>query len=88
MKQARLIFASFPEVTKVVSQVGRPDDGTDVAGFFNTEYFVDLEPREQWRSGIKTKDELISAMDERLREIIDGHPTGFPPRGTVELVLA
>src|SRR5581483_3161669 len=39
--QARQIFASFPEVTQVVSQVGRPDDGTDTTGFFNTEYFVD-----------------------------------------------
>ena len=39
----------FPEVTQVVSQVGRPDDGTDTSGFFNTEYFVDLKPKEQWR---------------------------------------
>ncbi|HYL75115.1 MAG TPA: CusA/CzcA family heavy metal efflux RND transporter [Bryobacteraceae bacterium] len=67
--QARLIFAGFPEVTQVVSQVGRPDDGTDVAGFFNTEYFVDLKPREQWRPQFKTKDELISAMDEKLRDV-------------------
>ena len=47
MDQARLIFASFPEVTQVVSQVGRSDDGTDATGFFNTEYFVDLKPRDQ-----------------------------------------
>src|ERR1700722_14705954 len=39
--QARVILASFPEVKQVVSQVGRPDDGTDATGFFNTEYFVD-----------------------------------------------
>ena len=45
MDQARLIFAGFPEVTQVVSQVGRSDDGTDATGFFNTEYFVDLKPR-------------------------------------------
>jgi len=45
--QARLIFASFPEVTKVVSEVGRPDDGTDTGGFGNTEYFVDLKPKDQ-----------------------------------------
>ena len=31
------------------SQVGRPDDGTDTTGFFNTEYFVDLKPKDQWR---------------------------------------
>ena len=47
--QCRLIFASFPEVTQVVSEVGRPDDGTDTGGFGNTEYFVDLKPKEQWR---------------------------------------
>ena len=49
MNQARVIFARFPEVTQVVSQVGRPDDGTDTTGFFNTEYFIDLKPKEQWR---------------------------------------
>ena len=43
--KARLVMASFPEVTQVVSQTGRPDDGTDTTGFFNTEYFVDLKPR-------------------------------------------
>src|SRR5439155_22841560 len=43
MREARLIFARFPEVTQVVTQVGRPDDGTDTTGFFNTEYFVDLK---------------------------------------------
>ena len=40
--KARRVMASFPEVTQVVSQTGRPDDGTDTTGFFNTEYFVDL----------------------------------------------
>ena len=49
MDQARIILAAFPEVTQVVSQVGRPDDGTDTTGFFNTEYFVDLKPKEEWR---------------------------------------
>ena len=44
--KARLVMASFPEVTQVVSQTGRPDDGTDTAGFFNTEYFVDLKRKE------------------------------------------
>src|SRR5580704_9929584 len=47
MNQARVIIAAFPEVTQVVSQVGRPDDGTDTTGFFNTEYFVDLKPKDQ-----------------------------------------
>ena len=45
--RARVILASFPEVTTVTSQVGRPDDGTDTTGFFNTEYCVDLKPKEQ-----------------------------------------
>src|SRR5262249_3936755 len=62
--QARVILASFPEVTQVVSQVGRPDDGVDATGFFNTEYFVDLKPKEKWRSVFgQDKEELIAAMD-------------------------
>lgn len=47
--QTRTLLCSFPEVTRCSSQVGRPDDGTDTTGFFNTEYFVDLKPKEQWR---------------------------------------
>jgi len=70
MTQARLILASFPEVTQVVSQVGRPDDGTDTTGFFNTEYFVDLEPKGLWRPVFKeNKVELIAAMDRELEKI-------------------
>ncbi|MGD0775264.1 MAG: efflux RND transporter permease subunit, partial [Candidatus Solibacter sp.] len=68
--QARLIFASFPEVTKVVSQAGRPDDGTDTGGFGNTEYFVDLQPKEQWRPVFRRdKEELIAAMNRELAKI-------------------
>jgi heavy metal efflux system protein len=68
--QARIVFASFPEVTRVVSQVGRPDDGTDTGGFFNTEYFVDLKPKEQWRPVFsQNKDELIGAMDRELEKL-------------------
>jgi len=70
MNQARLLLASFPEVTQVVSQVGRPDDGTDIAGFFNTEYFVDLKPKEQWRPVFhQNKEALIATMDEMLEKI-------------------
>lgn len=69
MKRARLVFASFPEVTQVVSQVGRPDDGTDTTGFFNTEYFVDLKPKKQWRPVFhENKDELIAAMDREVEK--------------------
>ena len=67
--KARLLLASFPEVTQVVSQVGRPDDGSDASGFYNTEYFVDLRPRGEWRSQFHTKDDLISAMDASLAQI-------------------
>jgi cobalt-zinc-cadmium resistance protein CzcA len=63
----RFVFASFPEVKTVVSQVGRPDDGTDTGGFSNTEYFVDLKPHEQWRPVFhKNKEELIAAMNLAL----------------------
>ena len=65
--KARLVMASFPEVTQVVSQTGRPDDGTDTAGFFNTEYFVDLKPKDQWRPVFhQNKEALIAAMEYEL----------------------
>ena len=68
--QARLVLASFPEVTVATSQVGRPDDGTDTTGFFNTEYFVDLKPKEDWRPAFhQNKEELIAAMSRELEKI-------------------
>ena len=68
--RARLLLASFPEATVVTSQVGRPDDGTDTTGFFNTEYFVDLKPKEQWRPVFRQdKDLLIAAMNQELSKI-------------------
>jgi len=67
--KARMIMADFPEVTQVVSQVGRPDDGSDASGFYNTEFFVDLLPRERWRKQYRTKDELIAAMDDALGKL-------------------
>ena len=77
MDKARIIFASFPEVTKVVSQVGRSDDGTDATGFFNTEYFVDLKPRSEWRPQFRGRKELlIEAMDKEV-EKIPGVTWGF-----------
>ena len=67
--KARLVMASFPEVTQVVSQTGRPDDGTDTAGFFNTEYFVDLKPKDQWRPIFRqNKEAFIAAMDKQLEK--------------------
>ena len=67
---ARRIFASFPEVRQCVSQVGRPDDGTDSAGFFNTEYYVDLYPREQWRGKFNgDKEALIKEMSDQVGKL-------------------
>jgi heavy metal efflux system protein len=68
--QARVVLCSFPEVPQCTSQVGRPDDGTDTTGFFNTEYFVDLKPKEEWRPVFhQDKDELIAAMNRELDKI-------------------
>jgi cobalt-zinc-cadmium resistance protein CzcA len=68
--QARTVLCSFPEVPQCTSQVGRPDDGTDTTGFFNTEYFVDLKPKQQWRPIFhEDKDELIAAMNRELNKI-------------------
>ena len=68
--QARIVLCSFPEVPQCTSQVGRPDDGTDTTGFFNTEYFVDLKPKEEWRPTFhQNKDELIAAMQRELDKI-------------------
>jgi heavy metal efflux system protein len=73
-EQSRYIFASFPEVTKVVSQAGAPDDGTDTGGFGNTEYFIDLKPKDQWRPVFhQRKEELIAAMDREVEK----HPGAF-----------
>ena len=68
--QARALLCSFPEVPQCTSQVGRPDDGTDTTGFFNTEFFVDLKPKEEWRPVFhQDKDELIAAMGRELDKI-------------------
>jgi cobalt-zinc-cadmium resistance protein CzcA len=75
--QARTLLCSFPEVPECTSQVGRPDDGTDATGFFNTEYFVDLKPKEEWRPVFRQdKDRLIAAMSREL-EKIPGVTWGF-----------
>jgi cobalt-zinc-cadmium resistance protein CzcA len=67
--RTRIVLQSFPEVTQVVSQIGRPDDGTDTTGFFNTEYFVDLRPKAEWRPVFeRNKDELTAAMNRELEK--------------------
>ncbi|HXA76808.1 MAG TPA: CusA/CzcA family heavy metal efflux RND transporter [Candidatus Acidoferrales bacterium] len=68
--QSRVIFASFPEVTTVVSQSGAPDDGTDTGGFGDTEYFIDLKPKEKWRAVFhQDKVELIAAMNREVSKL-------------------
>jgi heavy metal efflux system protein len=68
--KARIILANYPEVTEVIDQIGRPDDGTDSTGFFDTEYFVNLEPKEKWRPMFnQNKDDLIASMNHQLEKI-------------------
>ena len=68
--QTRILLCSFPEATECTSQVGRPDDGTDTTGFFNTEYYVGLKPKEQWRPAFhQHKDELIAGMNRELEKV-------------------
>ncbi|MHB1958160.1 MAG: efflux RND transporter permease subunit [Acidobacteriaceae bacterium] len=76
--RARIILCSFPEATDCTSQTGRPDDGTDHTGFFNTEYFVGLKPKEQWRPVFdQNKDNLIASMSRELEKQIPGVVWGF-----------
>jgi len=75
--EARIVLCSFPEVPRCTSQTGRPDDGTDTTGFFNTEFFVDLKPRDRWRPVFHgDKDALIAAMNRELARI-PGADWGF-----------
>jgi cobalt-zinc-cadmium resistance protein CzcA len=88
---ARSIMRDFPEVEVVVSQVGRPDDGTDAIGFYNTEYFVPLKPektwpavkeQESWRGWFvatrpRTKAELVADMNNRLSDALIGVDWNF-----------
>jgi cobalt-zinc-cadmium resistance protein CzcA len=75
--QTRILLCSFPEATECTSQAGRPDDGTDTTGFFNTEYFVGLKPKDQWRPAFhQNKEELIAAMNREL-EKVPGASWGF-----------
>jgi cobalt-zinc-cadmium resistance protein CzcA len=87
-KQARTIMASYPEVEAIVSQSGRPDDGTDTEGYEGTEFFLPLRPRKEWPALIeetptwrrllygakrqRTKEELVSAMNTELARKIPG----------------
>jgi len=67
-KQIRAEIIKFPQVQNVVSQTGRPDDGTDVAGFYNNEFGIQLYPESDWKPKI-SKDELINEMSKKLSVI-------------------
>src|SRR6201996_7016418 len=68
--KTRVLLASFPEVTETTSQIGRADDGTDTTGFFNTEYYVGLKPKEDWRPVFhQNKENLIASMNQQLAKI-------------------
>ena len=70
VNRMRRLVKGFPEVETVISQHGRPDDGTDPDGFSNVEFFVPLKPADKWRKGLD-KEELIAEMGDALRK-------GFP----------
>jgi cobalt-zinc-cadmium resistance protein CzcA len=91
-KQARAIIASYPEVESIVAQLGRPDDGTDTAGFYNSEYFVPLRPEKDWPAVVKqegwqswiwgaerkrTKAELVKEINEELERKLPGITWNF-----------
>jgi cobalt-zinc-cadmium resistance protein CzcA len=65
--KVREILRSFPEVTTVASEHGRPDDGTDSTGFFNAEFYVGLKPYSQWTGSYHNKPELIAAINRKLQ---------------------
>jgi heavy metal efflux system protein len=65
----RRVFHALPEATGVVSQLGRPDDGTDPTSFFNAEFLVNLKPMNEWRSHLTTKEQLVDELEGILLAI-------------------
>jgi heavy metal efflux system protein len=65
--KVRDLLRSFPDVTTVASELGRPDDGTDSTGFFNVEFYVGLKPYSEWTGPYRTKAALIEAIDKKLQ---------------------
>jgi heavy metal efflux system protein len=67
--EIRGIFKQSPETVSVISQLGRPDDGTDPTSFFNAEFLVSLKPKKEWRLELASKEDLIEELDQRLSRI-------------------
>src|SRR5690349_19549564 len=71
VNRMRRLIKGFPEAETVISQHGRPDDGTDSTGFFNAEFFVPLKPFDKWRKGLD-KEHLIADMNDALQKAFPG----------------
>jgi cobalt-zinc-cadmium resistance protein CzcA len=76
VNRMRRIIKSYPEVVTVISQHGRPDDGTDATGFFNAEFFVPLKPSDDWPAGVN-KEKMVDAMTKQLNEEFPGVDFNF-----------
>jgi heavy metal efflux system protein len=76
VNRMRKIIKTYPEVVTVISQHGRPDDGTDATGFFNAEFFVPLKPSDQWPSGVD-KEKMVAAMTKQLSDEFPGVDFNF-----------
>src|SRR5262249_44081415 len=74
--RVREILRSFPEVITVISQHGRPDDGTDPSGFYNAKFFAPLKPFDRWPRGV-TKEKLVAQMAARLEQEFTGIDFNF-----------
>jgi cobalt-zinc-cadmium resistance protein CzcA len=76
VNRMRVLMSRYPEVQTVVSQHGRPDDGTDATGFFNAEFFVPLKPFETWPAGVD-KEKLTETMTDELQQQFPGVEFNF-----------
>lgn len=76
VRKIREIIFRYPEVTTVISQHGRPDNGSDAAGFNNAEFFAPLKPMEEWPRGM-TKEILISQMQKEITDEFPGIGLNF-----------
>jgi multidrug efflux pump subunit AcrB len=76
VNRMRVLMLKYPEVQSVVSQHGRPDDGTDATGFFNAEFFVPLKPADTWPAGVD-KEKLTQDMTNSLTQQFPGVDFNF-----------